>query len=108
MNPISTTESPALGTNPDIVFGDVDGQIVALNMKSGRYLHLNGTGTFIFNVLRESGPQTLDWVVGRAEEEYDVEPTTCRKDVEAFVARCIELDLLRVENVARDSIRHIR
>lgn len=86
----------SVGTNPEIVFGDVDGQIVALNMKSGRYLHLNGTGTFIFNLLQESGPQTLHWLLGRVEQEYEVEPTTYRKDVQAFVERCIELDLLRV------------
>ena len=98
MNPLSTTESASLATNPDIVFGDVDGQIVALNMKSGKYLHLNATGTFIFNVLRESGPQTLEWLLGRVEEEYDVEPTLCRKEVGAFVERCIGLDLIREGN----------
>lgn len=108
MNRLSTTESPSLGANPDILFGDVDGQIVALNMKSGRYLHLNATGTFIFNVLRESGPQTMDWLLGRVEQEYDVEPITCRQDVKAFVERCVELDLLRVEDLAHDSIRHVR
>lgn len=107
MNRLSTTESPSLGTNPDIVFGDVDGQIVALNMKSGRYLHLNPTGTYIFNML-QSGPQTLESVLARVEEEYDVEPTTCRKDVAAFVERCIELDLLRVENVSHESVRRVR
>lgn len=84
-------------TNPDIVFGDIDGQIVALNMKSGKYLHLNGTGTFIFHALKESGPQTLDWLLGRVGQEYDVDLTTSHKDVEAFVTRCLEVDLLRVE-----------
>jgi len=95
----TTTESALLRTNPDIVFGDVDGQIVALNLKSGAYLHLNATGTFIFNVLRESGPQKLEWLLSRVEEEYDVEPTMCRNEVGAFVERCIALDLLRVEDM---------
>ena len=102
MNRPSATESAFLGTNPEVVFGDVDGQIVALNMKSGQYLHLNSTGTFIFNVL-QAGPQTLERLLGRVEEEYDVEPTLCRTEVGAFVERCIRLDLLRVGDVERDS-----
>lgn len=80
----------------DVVFGDVDGEIVALNMESGSYLHLNSSGTFIFSVLDGSVPRTLEWLCQRVRREYEVDDATCRQEVGDFVARCVGLGLLRV------------
>lgn len=91
--PVDTT---LIQPSPDIVFGDVDGEIVALNMESGSYLHLNSSGTFIFGVLDGPGPRTLEWLCQRVRREYEVDDTTCRQEVGDFVARCIGLGLLRV------------
>ena len=91
--------APPLGllhTNPEIVFGDVDGSIVALNMQSGSYLHLNDSGSFIFGLLNTPEPRTIDWICDRMERSYDVDAITCRREVSEFVARCVKLDLLRV------------
>lgn len=81
--------------NPDVLFGDVDGEIVALNMATGGYLHLNSSGTFIFTQLQDSGQKPLAAIIEKVLEEYAVEETLCWQEVSAFVARCIELDLLR-------------
>lgn len=81
--------------NPDVLFGDVDGEIVALNMATGGYLHLNSSGTFIFTQLQDSGQKPLAAIIEKVLEEYAVEKTLCWQEVSAFVARCIELDLLR-------------
>ena len=81
--------------NPDVLFGDVDGEIVALNMATGGYLHLNSSGTFIFRQLEDSGEKPLAAIIEKVLEEYAVDENLCRQEVGAFVARCIELDLLR-------------
>lgn len=81
--------------NPDVFFGDVDGEVIALNMATGTYLHLNSSGSFIFNQLQNEGEQTFGALIETILKAYEVEETLCRKEVSEFVARCIEMDLLR-------------
>jgi hypothetical protein len=100
MEPLMTRPSlldrTAIQSNPDIVFGDVDGEVVALHLESGSYLHLNSSGSFIFNLLEGPQPRTLEWLRDRVLEEYEIDAATCRQEVDDFVARCVGLDLLRV------------
>ncbi len=96
----SLLDATSVQPNPDIVFGDIDGEIVALNTESGSYLHLNRSGSFIFSLLDGSEPRTLEWLRDRVLQEYEVDAATCRQEVGEFVARCIGLDLLRVASGA--------
>ena len=93
---LSLLDQTPIQSNPDIVFGDVDGELVALHLESGSYLHLNSSGSFIFSLLEGPQPRTLEWLRGRVVQEYEVDADTCRQEVDDFVARCVGLDLLRV------------
>lgn len=86
-----------LGIDPDVVAGDVEGEIVALRASADAYLHLNGTGSFIFERLRRE-PMTLAALCAVVSQRYDVDPATGRRETAAFVTRCIEIGLLRQEN----------
>ena len=92
----SLLDRTSIQSNPDIVFGDVDGELVALHLESGSYLHLNSSGSFIFNLLEGSEARPLEWLRDRVVQEYEVDAETCRQEVDDFVAQCIGLDLLRV------------
>ena len=96
MTTSSLNDATLIAVNPEIVFGDIDGEIVALSMESGSYLHLNSSGSFIFGLLDESAPQTMAWLCRRVRQEYEVDEVTCRQELDEFMARCIGLDLLRV------------
>ena len=96
MTIFASSDATAIQPSPDVVFGDVDGEIIALNMESGSYLHLNSSGSFIFSLLDGSGPRTLAWLHQRVRQEYEVDAETCRQEVGAFVARCIGLGILCV------------
>ena len=97
MEPLpSLLDRTPIQSNPDIVFGDVDGEVVALDIESGSYLHLNSSGSFIFNLLGDAEPRTLEWLRDRVIQEYEVDAATCRQEVDDFVARCVGLGLLRV------------
>jgi len=98
MTTTSLLDATSIQANPDIVFGDIDGEVVALVLESSSYLHLNTSGTFIFNLLDGSEPRTLEWLRDRVRREYDVDAETCRREVGEFVARCVALDLLRVSS----------
>ncbi|MBW4621251.1 MAG: PqqD family protein [Cyanosarcina radialis HA8281-LM2] len=82
--------------DPDITFGDVDGEIVALNVQSGSYLHLNSSGSYIFSLLDDSAPRPLAEIYKLVRQTYNVEDDVCRREVAEFVARCLALGLVRL------------
>lgn len=97
MKPLS--DDILLQLEPDVVFGDIDGEIVAMTMESENYLHLNNSGSFIFSLLHDGEPKRVDWLFQRTQEEYTVEEDTCRQEVSAFLNRCIELHLLQLSKL---------
>lgn len=90
------TDDTPLQIEPNILFGDVDGEIVAMNMESGNYLHLNSSGSFIFSLLQDGEPRTVGWLCQRTGDEYEVAADICRQEVGAFLTKCIELSLLQL------------
>jgi hypothetical protein len=94
MNNLS--ESTLLQPNPEVIIGDVDGEVIAVNVDSGNYLNLNSSGSFIFSLLDNTEPKAMDWLFTKVQREYAVDEATCRREVSAFLMRCIELGLLRV------------
>jgi hypothetical protein len=90
------SESTLLQPNPEVIFGDVDGEVIALNVDSGNYLNLNSSGSFIFSLLDDTEPRAMGWLSTSVQREYAVDEATCRREVSAFLSRCVELDLLRV------------
>lgn len=90
------SESTLLQPNPEVIIGDVDGEVVALNVDSGNYLNLNSSGSFIFSLLDDTEPRAMDWLFTKVQREYAVDDATCRREIGAFLSRCVELDLLRV------------
>ena len=90
------SEATLLQPNPEVIIGDVDGEVVAVNLDSGNYLNLNSSGSFIFSLLDDTEPKAMDWLFTRVQREYEVDEATCRQEVSAFLSRCVELDLLRV------------
>jgi len=98
VNP-ALSDSSLLQACTDIVFGDIDGEIVVLRIDTGHYLHLNSSGSFVFSLLGDAQPREVAWLYRRVREEYQVDEDTCRREVGEFLARCLALDLVRV---ARD------
>lgn len=67
----------------DVVFTDLNGEAAILNTKTGIYFTLDESGTFIWNCLKES--KSIDELVLKVMEEYDVEHETCIRDVKELL-----------------------
>lgn len=80
----------------DVVFRDLEGEIVLLNLKTGIYFGLNPMGTRIWHLLRahESLQKVLDSLV----EEYEVTKAQCEEDLLSFVAVLREKGLIELSN----------
>ena len=81
---------------PDVLFRDLNGEAVILNLADGKYYGLDEVGTRMWELLSESG--RLDQTYQTLLQEYDVSPEQLQKDllhlVEELVSRGL-LDVLR-------------
>ena len=71
---------------------EIEGEIVALDRRSSRYLAVNRTGTALWPALREGA--TREELIGRLVSAYDVDEQTAGRDLDVFLAALRERDLL--------------
>ena len=77
-----------------VVFRELDGEAVILNLDSGMYFGLDRVGTRVWQILEQDGH--LAAVVERLLDEYDVAPDVLRADVARLVAALVEKGLVVV------------
>ena len=82
--------------NPSAISSELDGEAVILDMESGKYHGLDSTGTKIWALLEDK--ISLDDIVLQLIEEYSVERQQCTTEVEEFINRMVDLDLVETEN----------
>lgn len=82
------------GPKTDMVCGDIEGELVALHIPSGRYLHLNGSAGAIYTLLQEHGPLTAEAICEHLRARYAVDAQTCAREVADFLQAGVQLELL--------------
>ena len=73
------------------VVSDMDGEKVMLSVHNGKYYNLGEVGGLIWELLNE--PKSVNDLVDKLIEEYDVSPAECESQVRSF------LDMLKKENL---------
>jgi hypothetical protein len=76
----------------DVVFREIEGEAVLLDLASGRYFGLNAVGTRIWAVL--SGGGSVDDAVATIVAEFDAPETQITGDVRALVDELLGRGLL--------------
>ncbi|MDH4186665.1 MAG: PqqD family protein [Nitrospira sp.] len=79
----------------DVVFRDLAGESVLLNLRSGTYFGLDAIGTRFWHLLREQG--SLAQTIATLLNEYDVDEIRLRQDVEALVDQLLAKGLLTAD-----------
>lgn len=77
----------------DVLFQEVGGETVLLDLASEQYFGLDGVGTRIWTLLNEGVGATA--VVDTLFEEYEVERATLAADVDELLARLADAGLIR-------------
>jgi len=73
----------ALRISPDVVFRDLEGEAVILDLASGRYFGLNAVGTRIWTLLEAGTP--IDRIVEAIAGEYEADAQQIARDVIGLV-----------------------
>lgn len=79
---------------PGLASADLDGEVVLLDVSSGRYFGLNGVAARIFNLVTE--PRTLAQVVDVLVAEYEADRALLHADATAFLDELVQRGLVRV------------
>jgi hypothetical protein len=76
----------------DVVFRDLDGEAVCLNLATGKYFGLNSLGTHIWKLLEEHGQ--LEPVLAMLQEEYDAPRENLERDLLRLVDELVDKGLI--------------
>ena len=81
-------------TSPDVMFRTVGDEAVLLNLKTELYMGLDPVGTRMWDLLTKSA--SIDEAFDALLTEYEVEADRLRTDLEKFIDRLIEKELIEV------------
>ncbi|MEK3732511.1 MULTISPECIES: lasso peptide biosynthesis PqqD family chaperone [Paenibacillus] len=94
MNTEIITAEDLIVQSEGFLVSEMDGEKVMLNIESGKYYNLGRIGGRIWE-LAES-PISVTGMVEQLVAEYEIEPDTCRQQVERFVNQLATEGLIRV------------
>jgi hypothetical protein len=84
----------------DVLFQNLDGEAVLLNLQSGKYFGLDPVGTRVWNLLVEYG--TLPTTYQTLLEEYEVDAERLQSDLLALVDQLNAHGLIRLNEPSKD------
>ena len=79
----------------DVLFHELDGEAVLLNLQTGKYFGLDPTGTRIWHFLVEYG--SLSMAYNGMLDEYEVDEERLRADLLALVDQLAAHGLIRLD-----------
>jgi hypothetical protein len=85
----------AIRISDDVVFRDLAGEAVILNLATGTYFGLNEVGTRMWHLMAEHG--STKTVVETLLAEYDVEKVQLRRDLDELIRQLADRGLVTID-----------
>ena len=90
------TTLPSLVTvSPEILFQELDGEAILLNLQNEHYYSLKESGVRMWQLLAKHG--NVATVVEQLLEEYDVDEVTLNRDLANLISWLAERGLVKAE-----------
>lgn len=89
---MAVTLAASLRVADDVVFRELDGEAVILNLASGVYFGLDQVGTRIWQLIEQHGG--LDKVLEALREEYDAAPDALERDLVVLASQLVDKGLV--------------
>ena len=95
---MSVSAETLVSVPEDVLFRELDGEAIILNLAKGLYFGLDAVGTRIWIVLAESA--SVRRAIDAITAEYDVEPAVAAQDVLDLVSKLNDLGLVQLAGSA--------
>lgn len=97
MNSNSLTNG-SIRPHPDVVWRDVDGEVVLLNVVTGQYFGLDNVGSQVWILLQSAGADgaNLHTLCEQVTQAFDVDAATAERDLTALLTELHGQQLLVV------------
>ena len=92
---MSTTLPGRIEIPSDVLFQELEGEAVLLNLGSERYYGLDDIGTRMWQLLAENGD--VNAAFEQLLTEYAVEPDVLRQDMAHWIAKLADAGVLKVQ-----------
>jgi hypothetical protein len=86
---------PTLSREENWISARVGDELVMMAIDSDLYIGLTEVGARVWELIET--PQEVDHICARLIAEYDVDPATCRAEVDSFVADLVKYRAARLE-----------
>jgi hypothetical protein len=93
-NQMSETLPGAVVIGEAVLYQELEGEVVLLNMANQEYYGLNDVGAQMWKCLLESAG-SVDSAEVLLSKTYDIEPSVIRADLERLVRELLQVGLLR-------------
>jgi hypothetical protein len=90
---MNTSESTRVVRNDALPTGEIDGELVALDLEKGDCFGLDRVGAAIWHITES--PRSVGDIADQLVETHDVDRSRCLTDILPFVDDMIEAGLLR-------------
>jgi hypothetical protein len=83
----SSPKNGAILPHPDVVWREVDGEVVLLNVVTGQYFGLDSVGSQVWMLLQSAGPEgaNLQALCAMVTGEFEVDSATAESDLTALI-----------------------
>jgi len=78
----------------DLIANEIEGELVMMNLKSGKYFGLNLISTRIWELIEK--PVSLQQLVSQMRDEYKVTQEKCEQEVSEFIVQLKDLKMVKV------------
>ena len=83
-----------LKRNQEILFTDMEDEIVMMGLEQGKYFHLNPTGSSVWELLENV--TTIEEIVDSIMLEYEIDLELCQQEVNTLVQKLVEEKLIEI------------
>lgn len=88
------TDNSKLRRNPDMVFSEVDGEVVMLSVKNGEYYNLNEVSSDIWQELKEA--RLYKDLIKSLQDSYEVSYQVCKTETKSFLEHSIKKGIIEI------------
>ncbi len=96
MSTPDAAESNVYTIPSDVLFQEVNGEVVALSMTTGNYHGMNEVASRMWHLIQKH--ESLESAIATLLEEYDVPESQLREDMSQFVGQLLSSGLIKEGN----------